>query len=154
MYTVLVIIDVLLAAALIALILLQHGKGADAGAAFGSGSSSTVFGAAGSASAMQKITTWVAAGFFIVTLALSYVLKERVGTAATQASRPASVVQQAVPVEDDTPLKPVPAGEGGVDMIPSDDSPEEIAPVIIDEEVPFFSPPDKVTPDAIPIPAE
>ena len=71
LYTVLVIVDVILAASLIALILLQHGKGADAGAAFGSGSSGTVFGAAGGASVLQKITTWIAVGFFVVTMGLS-----------------------------------------------------------------------------------
>ena len=85
MYTTLVILEVILAIALIALVLLQQGKGADAGAAFGSGSSGTVFGAAGGASTLQKITTWLAVGFFVVTLGLSLAAKNRdVQTAQTQ----------------------------------------------------------------------
>ena len=60
MQTVILIIHVLLAVALIVLILVQHGKGADAGAAFGSGASSTVFGARGSATFLTKLTTGIA----------------------------------------------------------------------------------------------
>jgi len=101
MYTAMVILDVLLAIALIALVLLQQGKGADAGAAFGSGSSGTVFGAAGGASVMQKITTWVAIGFFVVTMALSVMAKDRVSSAVQQA-KPTSVVADAVPVEPES----------------------------------------------------
>ena len=97
LYTVLVIVDVILAASLIALILLQHGKGADAGAAFGSGSSGTVFGAAGGASVLQKITTWIAVGFFVVTMGLSIAAKDRVSTATTQQNIPTSVVQDKTP---------------------------------------------------------
>jgi preprotein translocase subunit SecG len=98
MYTAMVILDVLLAIVLIALILLQQGKGADAGAAFGSGSSGTVFGAAGGASVMQKITTWVAIGFFAVTMGLSVMAKDRVSSAVQQV-KPTSVVADSVPVE-------------------------------------------------------
>jgi preprotein translocase subunit SecG len=100
LYTALVIVDVILAAALIALILLQHGKGADAGAAFGSGSSGTVFGAAGGASVLQKITTWIAVGFFVVTMGLSIAAKDRVAT-ATQQKKPTSVVQEQVPDQEE-----------------------------------------------------
>ena len=114
LYTVLVIVDVMLALALVALILLQHGKGADAGAAFGSGSSGTVFGAAGGASVMQKITTWVAVGFFVVTMALSIVAKDRVST-AVQVSKPSSVVQDIVPVEEQA------AAESSIGFIPEAD---------------------------------
>ena len=54
------------------MILVQHGKGADAGAAFGSGASSTVFGARGSATFLTKITTIIALIFFITSLSLAY----------------------------------------------------------------------------------
>ena len=57
---IILVVHVLLALALLGLILIQHGKGADAGAAFGSGASGTVFGASGSGSFLTKITTWVA----------------------------------------------------------------------------------------------
>ncbi len=153
MYTALVIIDVLLAAALVALILLQHGKGADAGAAFGSGSSGTVFGAGGGASLMQKITTWIAAAFFIVTLALSYVAKERVDATTVQ-TKPTSVVEQIVPVESDTPLKPA-AQKKGVDAIPSGTgAADTIAPAMMNEEVPLFKAPANTSSDSIPVPEE
>jgi len=101
MYTAMVILDVILASALIGLILLQQGKGADAGAAFGSGSSGTVFGASGGASIMQKITTWIAVGFFVVTLGLSIMAKDRISEAVQQA-KPTSVVQDVVPAEPET----------------------------------------------------
>ena len=72
MQTIILIIHVLLAIALIVLILVQHGKGADAGAAFGSGASSTVFGARGSANFLTKITTIIALIFFVTSISLAY----------------------------------------------------------------------------------
>lgn len=77
MYTILVVILVLVAIGLVALILLQHGKGADAGAAFGSGASGTVFGARGSATFLSRATAWLAAAFFIITLVLAYLSNHR-----------------------------------------------------------------------------
>ena len=74
MYTALVILQVLISLGLIGLILVQHGKGADAGAAFGSGASGTVFGSRGSANFLSRSTAWLAAGFFIVSLALAYLV--------------------------------------------------------------------------------
>ena len=68
----LMVVHVLLAISLIGLILIQHGKGADAGAAFGSGASSTVFGARGSGSFLTKITTFLAIAFFANCLGLAY----------------------------------------------------------------------------------
>ena len=63
--TVLLSLLVIDALALIALVLIQQGKGADVGAAFGSGSSNTVFGSSGGATAMTRITTWLSIGFFV-----------------------------------------------------------------------------------------
>jgi preprotein translocase subunit SecG len=74
MHTFLVIVQVLVAVALVGLILLQHGKGADAGAAFGSGSSGTVFGSRGSANFLSRATSWLATVFFISSLALAYMV--------------------------------------------------------------------------------
>jgi preprotein translocase subunit SecG len=75
--TVLLILLVLNAIALGALVLLQQGKGADIGAAFGSGAASTVFGGSGSASFLAKLTAWLAIGFFLLSLALAFTAKER-----------------------------------------------------------------------------
>ncbi len=70
--TAVIIGHVFLAAALILLILLQHGKGADAGAAFGAGASGTVFGARGSASFLSRATAVLASMFFVTSLSLAY----------------------------------------------------------------------------------
>ena len=75
--TILLILLVMNAVALAALVLLQQGKGADIGAAFGSGAASAVFGGAGSASFLAKLTAWLAIGFFLLSLALAFTAKER-----------------------------------------------------------------------------
>ena len=77
MQNVILIIHVLLAVALIVLILVQHGKGADAGAAFGSGASSTVFGARGSATFLTKLTTGIALIFFVTSISLAYIASNK-----------------------------------------------------------------------------
>ena len=66
------IAQMLSAIAMIGLILVQHGKGADMGAAFGSGGSGSLFGASGSANFMSRATSGLAAVFFVCTMALSY----------------------------------------------------------------------------------
>jgi protein translocase SecG subunit len=71
-FQIVLIIHMLLAFGLIALILMQHGKGADAGAAFGAGASGSVFGARGANSFMYKLTASIAVGFFITSLTLAY----------------------------------------------------------------------------------
>jgi len=65
-------VQILAALGMIGLILVQHGKGADMGAAFGSGSSGSLFGASGSANFLSRTTAVLAAVFFITTLALAY----------------------------------------------------------------------------------
>lgn len=76
-YTVLLVTTVLLSIALIALILMQHGKGADAGAAFGGGASGTVFGSKGAGNFLTRTTGVLAAAFFINCLALAYIISHR-----------------------------------------------------------------------------
>ena len=71
MFTAVLVVHVVIAATLIVLVLLQHGKGADMGAAFGSGASGTVFGAAGSGSFLGRMTGWLGAGFFATSLVLA-----------------------------------------------------------------------------------
>jgi preprotein translocase subunit SecG len=72
MQLILTVFHLVLAIGLIALVLLQHGKGADAGAAFGSGASSTVFGAQGSGSFLSRSTAVIATLFFLTSIALAY----------------------------------------------------------------------------------
>ena len=81
MLTIIVVIQVLTALTIIGLVLLQHGKGADMGAAFGSGASGSLFGATGSSNFLSKMTGVAAAVFFITTLALAYFGSQR--TAST-----------------------------------------------------------------------
>ncbi|MGI4847019.1 MAG: preprotein translocase subunit SecG [Janthinobacterium lividum] len=71
-FTIIVVIQVIAALSIIGLVLLQHGKGADMGAAFGSGASGSLFGASGSSNFLSKSTGVAAAVFFIATLALAY----------------------------------------------------------------------------------
>ena len=70
--TVILTVQMLSAVVMVALILLQHGKGADMGAAFGSGGSGSLFGASGSANFLSRTTAVFATVFFVCTLALAY----------------------------------------------------------------------------------
>ena len=74
---------VLDAIALTVLVLLQQGKGADVGAAFGSGSSNTMFGSLGAASFLTKATAWLSIGFFVIAFSLAYIAKHRANDAGT-----------------------------------------------------------------------
>ena len=74
---VLVVAHVLVALAIIGLVLLQHGKGADMGSGFGGGASSSLFGATGSANFLSRTTAVLATLFFILSLALAYVATKR-----------------------------------------------------------------------------
>jgi len=75
--TVLIVTHVLVALAIIGLVLLQHGKGADMGSGFGGGASGSLFGATGSANFLSRSTAVLAAIFFILSLALAYVATRR-----------------------------------------------------------------------------
>lgn len=72
MQTILIVVHLFIALGLIGLVLIQHGKGADAGAAFGSGASATVFGASGSANFLSRTTGILAAAFFITSLGMAW----------------------------------------------------------------------------------
>ncbi|MBS0425028.1 MAG: preprotein translocase subunit SecG [Proteobacteria bacterium] len=73
---------VLLAMILVVLVLLQHGKGADMGAAFGSGSAGSLFGASGSATFLSRATGFVAALFFITSMSLTYLSTNKTGSSS------------------------------------------------------------------------
>jgi preprotein translocase subunit SecG len=103
--TLLIVVQVLSAIAIIVLVLLQHGKGADMGAAFGGGASGSLFGATGSANFLSRSTAVVATVFFISTLALAYV-----GTAVKRPSPESGGVMQSIPPAKTAPKDiPVPA---------------------------------------------
>ena len=105
--TVVVVFHLLGALGVVALVLLQQGKGADAGASFGAGASNTVFGSQGSSTFLSKFTAILAAGFFITSLGLGYFAKEKAHQLA-QAGLPDPAVlevpKQQQPASDDVPV--------------------------------------------------
>jgi preprotein translocase subunit SecG len=122
--TLILAVQLLTAVAMIGLVLIQHGKGADMGASFGSGASGSLFGATGSANFLSRSTAVCAAVFFVCTLALAYLggssgSREATGgsvldRAATAASAPATgaipgAVPGAIPTPMTTPATPAPA---------------------------------------------
>ena len=123
--TALLAVHIVVAAALVGFILLQHGKGADMGAAFGSGASGSLFGAAGSANFLSRTTAILATVFFLSSLGLTYYASTRGGpkdimkegaAPATQSSasaeakdtkdgKPADVPKSAAPAAPAAPAK-------------------------------------------------
>src|ERR1044072_8019451 len=109
LHTATIVFHVLIAAAIVGLVLLQRGKGADAGAGFGAGASGTVFGARGSASFLSRMTATLAALFFASSLTLAYLggrkpeapksVTDRVKTPQTQQAPPAPATTQQVPAD-------------------------------------------------------
>lgn len=95
LHPIILTVHVLISIGLVALVLLQHGKGADAGAAFGSGASATVFGSRGSASFLSRTTAILAAFFFVTSLTLAYL--------ATQDRQPSSVMETPAPMQPAAP---------------------------------------------------
>ena len=96
--TVILAVQMLAALGMIGLILIQHGKGADMGAAFGSGSSGSLFGASGSANFLSRTTAVLASVFFVCTLALAYFGNYRPpesGSVLDRAAAPATAPQPA-----------------------------------------------------------
>jgi preprotein translocase subunit SecG len=103
LHTVIVIIQVLSALTIIGLVLLQHGKGADMGAAFGSGASGSLFGATGSSNFLSKFTGVAAAVFFAATLALAFTSNKAVSSGAgVMENLPVSSVPGAAPAPAST----------------------------------------------------
>ena len=91
MFTIVLVIHVLLAIGLVLLILIQHGKGADAGAAFGSGASGTVFGSKGANTFLYKLTASLAISFFVTSLTLAYLASSQANK--TNIEKASSIMQ-------------------------------------------------------------
>lgn len=98
------VIHVLAAAGVIGLVLLQHGKGADMGAAFGSGASGSLFGVSGSSNFMSKATAACVVVFFATSLTLAYMASHRAGSGSVVKGvvKTQSVTTEAVPAETKT----------------------------------------------------
>ncbi len=102
-------VHVLIGISIIGLVLLQHGKGADMGAAFGSGASGSLFGATGSANFLSRTTAVLAAVFFLTSLGLSYMASNKPGS---ERSVMESVKPQPVAPAESKPEAPEPAAPG------------------------------------------
>jgi preprotein translocase subunit SecG len=130
--TIIVVIQVLSALTIIGLVLLQHGKGADMGAAFGSGASGSLFGATGSSNFLSKSTGFAAAVFFAATLALAFLgNRPAAGTGGVMDKLPAApTAPGAAPaVKPATPAASTPAASAPAASAPA-------APVTAPNQIP------------------
>jgi len=111
METLILVLHVLAALTIIGLVLLQHGKGADVGAAFGSGASGSVFGSTGSANFLSRATAVLAAVFFLTSMSLTYFSggrsEHKKGVMATQPAEPEKSLPSQIP--STAPAAPGPA---------------------------------------------
>jgi preprotein translocase subunit SecG len=110
MYTLVIILHVVVSFALILIVLLQTGKGAEMGAGFGGGSNQTIFGSRGAATFLSKVTTGAAVLFMLTSLTLAYLTSKRTGSVirdtAPRAAAPAAPAAPALPA---APAMPAPA---------------------------------------------
>jgi len=121
MFTALLTLQVLLGLGIIVLVLLQQGKGADMGAAFGAGSAGAVFGASGGGSFFTRATAVMATAFFINSVVLSSPLVRDVRDANVSVTERVEVQKPAT--ESDLPDVEMPAPADAIDMPPADDMP-------------------------------
>ncbi|MEY3747381.1 MAG: hypothetical protein RL194_840 [Pseudomonadota bacterium] len=115
METLVLVIHVLSAVGVIGLVLLQHGKGADMGAAFGSGASGSLFGVSGSSNFMSRATAICVVIFFGASLSLAYISGHRGGDSSVVKAQTGSVV---APVENTPAADAVPSDGGAAKDVP------------------------------------
>ncbi|HEV3423309.1 MAG TPA: preprotein translocase subunit SecG [Paraburkholderia sp.] len=118
--TLIIVVQLLSALGVIGLVLLQHGKGADMGAAFGSGASGSLFGATGSANFLSRTTAVLAAVFFVTTLTLTYLgayrAKPSAGLLGAVATAPVSASSAAAPAGASVAMPATAASTPGQDV--------------------------------------
>ena len=136
--TVLMVVQVLTAFTLIGFILIQQGKGADAGAAFGSGASATVFGASGSGNFLSRTTSVLATIFLVNSLALAWIAKERMTKVGSVME---TVVTETAAPAQGAPVQGAAADAGVASVVPDSEvpaAPADDVPVVprTDSEVP------------------
>ena len=126
MSTILIIVHVIVCVALIMIVLLQTGKGADMGAAFGGGGSQTLFGSTGASTFLSKATTAAAIVFMLTSLALAYISSHRTADSIIK-SAPAAVEQpatetksEAAPQESSATGQSAPAAQGQESNAPAE----------------------------------
>ena len=103
------IIHILVCFLLVMIVLLQTGKGSDIGAAYGGGSSQTLFGSTGPAGFLTKITTGIAVVFMVTSIVLAYSSSHRTGSSVMKDAKPKQEAPAPpTPVEKGTPIAPAP----------------------------------------------
>ncbi len=122
METLVWVIHIIAALGTIGLVLMQHGKGADMGAAFGSGASGSLFGSSGSANFLSRATAIFATIFFLTSLTLTYFSSHRNRAVGLMESH--SVMQPAVPADAAKQVAPVVPAPAGVDGSKSGEIPK------------------------------
>jgi preprotein translocase subunit SecG len=116
METLLLVLHVIAALGIIGLVLLQHGKGADMGAAFGGGASGSVFGATGSANFLSRATAILATVFFLTSMGLTWYYAHKGTSKGVMGSQPASQSPAGTPTPaNDVPTPTPDKGAGDVD---------------------------------------
>ena len=128
--TVVLVAHTFIAVMIIVLVLLQRGKGADAGAAFGAGASGTVFGARGSTSFFSRATAVLAAAFFASSLTLAYLSSQRSGM-------PDSLIENAPVTQEEEAESSDDAADGQIPALPAADSGDAESPVD-DSDIPVL----------------
>jgi preprotein translocase subunit SecG len=119
LFSAVLVIHILSAIGVIGLVLVQHGKGADMGAAFGSGASGSLFGSTGSANFLSRTTAVLAVVFFLTSLSLAYiasnkpkttgsVMQDAVNSQPVSAPAPAGADKAGSPVDSDSKTKDIP----------------------------------------------
>ena len=116
---VVVAVQILAALVMIGLVLIQHGKGADMGASFGSGASGSLFGATGSANFLSRSTAVCAAVFFCCTLALAYSSNIRVSTEGTSVLDRAAAGAASAPASGALPIPGAASVASGIASTPA-----------------------------------
>lgn len=102
METIVWVVHIITAVVLVGLVLIQHGKGADMGAAFGTGSAGSLFGSSGSANFLSRSTKYAAAVFFVTSLSLTYLYAKPQQSAGVMDRVDVNAIQKDVPVVVDT----------------------------------------------------
>nr|MBL8411936.1 preprotein translocase subunit SecG [Dechloromonas sp.] len=118
LFSVVLTVHILVALAIIGLVLMQHGKGADMGAAFGSGASGSLFGASGSANFLSRTTGILAAVFFVTSLTLAYVASSKPKTTGSvmQETVQSQTVSTPAAAGVEAPANPADAGSKAKDI--------------------------------------
>lgn len=136
MYQVIIAIHVLLGLSVIGLVMMQQGKGADAGASFGTGSAGSVFGAQGAASFLSRTTAILATGFFITSLGLA-IINGHKGSSTSIMNTPAAEDKPIIPPADKAPtsaepevVTPPPMPKVTPETKPIIETPAQTAPIV------------------------